>query len=204
MNFMGFTEGLCALSEEPEAVHELYQYLINFYSGILKKTIKLYKPDVVSVGDDTATAFNPFISVEMQREMIKPYHKVLCDIAREENIPLMMHCCGRCEDFIDDWMDIGVSSWNPAQVTNNLKAVKTKYGNKMVLIGCWDSSGPAGYVDAPEDLVRNAVKEAVMTYGPGGGYMFWGSTYGAPGPLLTNKRTWMTSEYEKWREAPYK
>jgi hypothetical protein len=79
----------------------------------------------------------------------------------------MMHCCGRCEDFIEDWMSFGVSSWNPAQVMNDLAGIKKKYGNKMALIGCWDSSGPASWSGSSEDLVRQAVRDCIDRYAPG-------------------------------------
>jgi hypothetical protein len=55
-----------------------------------------------------------------------------------------------------------------------------------------------------ENLKIDRNETAFILNAGGGGFMFWGSAYGPPGPLLTNKRTWMTNEYEKWREAPYK
>jgi hypothetical protein len=40
---------------------------------------------------------------------------------------------------------------------------------------------------------------------PEGGFMFWGSAYGPKGDeALVNRRKWMTSEYEAYRETPYK
>jgi hypothetical protein len=117
----------------------------------------------------------------------------------------MMHNCGRCEDFIDDWMDYGVGSWNPAQVTNDLDAIKKKYGNKMVLIGCWDSQGPAGWPGASEALVRQTVRDTIDRHAAGGGFMFWGSIYGAKDdPEPENRKRWMTEEYEAYRAHPYK
>jgi hypothetical protein len=87
--------------------------------------------------------------------------------------------CSRCEDFIDDWIEYGVSSWNPAQVINDLDGIKKKYGNKMALIGCWDSQGPAGWPTATEELIRSKVRETIDRFASGGGFMFWGSRYGA-------------------------
>jgi len=75
----------------------------------------------------------------------------------------------------------------------------------MVLIGCWDSSGPAGWPGAPEDVVRQTVRDTINRYGPGGGFIFWGSTYGPVGDQATeNKKRWMTEEYEAHRADPYK
>ena len=126
MNFMGFTEGLCAMLEEPDEVMALFEYMNQFYLQICSKVRDYYKPDVWAITDDTATATNPFISVEMYREMIKPFHASEAKFAQEAGIPIDMHDCGRCEDFIEDWRDFGVCAWNPAQTMNDLAGIKKK------------------------------------------------------------------------------
>ena len=205
MNLMGFTNGLVSYYEEPDEVKALYEYLNKYWMEVIKNVMERYPVDVFTVSDDTATAYNPFISPDMYREFIVPYVSQNTVIARERGLPIMMHDCGRAEDFVDDWMSFGVCAWNPAQITNDLEGIKAKYGNKMVLVGCWDSSGPVGWDDCTEELMRSEVKRVIDTFGPGGGFMFWGSTYGPPTfqPLI-NRRTWMTSEYEARRFDPYK
>ena len=207
MNFMGFTNGLIAMYEEPDEVIELFEYLSDFYCNVYENQLKYWGDlvDVIGITDDTATATNPFISVDMFRELVKPYHARLGKFAQDRGLHVMMHNCGRCEDSIPDWIDYGVDSWNPAQVVNDLDGIKAKYGNKMVLIGCWDSQGPVGWPHASEEVVREAVRETLMHYGKGGGYMFWGSVYGPVGDKETeDKKRWMTEAYEAYREAPYR
>jgi hypothetical protein len=205
MNFMGFTEGLCALCEEPDECMELFDYMGTFYENYYRKCMDHYKPDILHIFDDTATAQNSFISIDVFRKLIKPFHVRLAKIGIERGIPIMMHNCGRCEDFIDDWFDYGVTSWNPAQVMNDLDGIKKKYGNKICLIGCWDSQGPAGMDDASEELIRKSVRDCIDRFSAGGGFCFWGSVYGPPDdPSVINRRRWMTQEYEAYREKPYK
>jgi hypothetical protein len=202
---MGMTEALCALIEEPEAVEELFTCLNDFNLTVARNSIKYFKPDVFMVGDDTATAANPFMSRKTWQELIMPPHARMAKLAQDAGIPVMMHCCGRCEDFIEDWADFGVTSWNPAQVNNDLDGIKNKYGNKMVLIGCWDSSGPASWVGASEELVRQEVRNCIDRYASGGGFMFWGDIVGSPKEAeFNNRRRWITEEYEACREHPYK
>jgi uroporphyrinogen-III decarboxylase len=204
-NFMGMTEALCAYLEEPEAVHELFSYMADYANTIVKNGLKYFKPDLFLAGDDTATATNPFISRQTWQEMIMPYHARQTRLARDAGVAVTMHCCGRCEDFIDDWISIGVGSWNSAQVMNDLTGIKKKYGNKLVLIGCWDSSGPASWNGAGEELVRQAVRDCIDRYAPGGGFMFWADSYGPPDDSdFQNRKRWITEEYEAYREHPYK
>ncbi|MCD8363468.1 MAG: veratrol--corrinoid protein metyltransferase [Lachnospiraceae bacterium] len=204
MNFMGFTEGLCAMSEEPEEVMALFEYMSDFYCMMDEKFMEYYKPDVWCITDDTATANNPFISLEMYREMVKPFHAREAKFGTDRGLPIDMHNCGRCEDFIDDWLDFGVCVWNPAQVMNDLEGIKKKYGNHLVLEGCWDSSGAAGWPGASEDLVRAEVRRVIDTFAPGGGFIFWGSVYGAPDDEeMNNKRRWIQEEYDAYGRTFY-
>ena len=55
MAFMGFENGMCALYEEPEECKALLEYLSDFYINIMENMIDHYKPDVISIKDDTAT-----------------------------------------------------------------------------------------------------------------------------------------------------
>jgi hypothetical protein len=141
----------------------------------------------------------------MYRELIKPFHARLAAIANDNGVPIDMHNCGRCEDFIEDWRDMNVRMWNPAQVVNDLKGIKAKYGNSLVLCGCWDSQGPAGWSDAGEELIRSEVRKCIDTYAPGGGFMFWGSIYGPQqsDPRVQQRMEWMTDEYDKYGRTFY-
>ena len=204
MAFMGFSEGLCAMHEDPEEVMALFQYLADFYVPIVKKFIEYYKPDIVELVDDTATALNPFISLDMYRKMIKPFHYAQNKPAIDAGLPIMYHNCGRCEDQIDDWLEIGINAWNPAQVMNDLDGIKKKYGNKMGLCGCWDSAGPVNWPSATEEMIRTAAKETIDRFAPGGGFCFWGSTYGPAGDTSTeNRKRWLTEAYEEYGRSFY-
>jgi hypothetical protein len=75
MDFMSFTEGLCAMHEEPEEVYALFEYLSEYYLEKQRALTKYYHPDVYCLADDTAAARFPFISEKMYRELVMPFHK---------------------------------------------------------------------------------------------------------------------------------
>ena len=205
MNFMGFSEGLIAMLEEPEEVKALFSYMHEFFEKLNKKVLDYYRPDLFGLGDDIASANNIFVSLPIYRDLVKPFAKADSQLFRDAGIPIAMHCCGYCEDLLDDWIDMGVSIWNPAQVMNDLKGIKAKYGRKLALEGCFDSSGPANYPHAPEELVRQAVRDCIDNYAPDGGFVFWGSSYGDPDdPDTANKARWITEEYDSYGRNFYK
>lgn len=199
MAFMGFSEGLCAMYEEPEEVRALLEYLCDFYTEIGRNYIRYCDPDIFNVTDDTAAWKSPFISAEMYRDLIKPFHARQAALGTERGLPIEIHNCGRCEDEIDDWRDFGVVLWNPAQISNDLTAIKKKYGNSLVICGGWDIVGPLSAPDVDEDTVRASVRQSIDTYAPGGGYAFCGSFLGALGDERTMlKNKWLTEEAEAY------
>ena len=192
MAFMGFSEGLCAMYEEPEEVAALMEYLCDFYTEVGNRCIDYYKPDIVNICDDTAAWRSPFISPEMYRELIKPYAARQAAVGTDRGLPIEMHDCGRCEDFIDDWRDFGVVIWNPAQTSNDLAAIKRKYGNSLVICGGWDIVGALASPDVTEETVRESVRASMDAYAAGGGYAFCGMFLGPAGDEKTaRKNKWL-------------
>lgn len=205
MAFMGFTEGLCAMYEEPEEVKALMEYLCDFFSAVAEKCIDYYKPDIFDMSDDIAAWKNAFISVDMYRELIKPFAIRQAAIARNRGMPISMHCCGYCEDFIDEWRDFGVVMWNPAQTCNDLQKIKQKYGNSLIICGGWDGIGELADPNVTEKTVKESVYRTIDKYAPGGGYAFGGGYLGPIGDEATSKKNkWLFEAAEIYGKTFYK
>jgi len=205
VSFMGFSEGLCAMYEEPGEVAALLEYITDFTTEVGERCIDYYKPDIFGIADDTATWKNPFFSLNMYRRLIKPHHARMARLATDRGIPVEMHCCGRCEDFIDDWRDFGIVSWNPAQTSNDLAAIKNKYGNGLVINGGWDSTAELQDPNASEEAVKQSVRDSIDRYAPEGGYAFAGSFLGPLNDETTiRKNRWISEEVRSYGVAFYK
>lgn len=203
--FMGFTEGLCAMYEEPEEVKAMFDFITDVYLETQNAFMDYYKPDIYYILDDSATQKNPFISLDMFREFLMPYYKKMAKPAIDRGIPIQFHNCGRCEDFLDDMVNVcGISIWNPAQTTNDLLAVKKKFGRKLAVVGGYDFVMPVTYPDVDEEYVRSSVREAIDRYAPGGGYGFCG---GVPGriddPAVMKINMWIADEVETYGKDYY-
>ena len=202
---MGFEDGLSAMYEEPEEVYAMLEYITDFYYMVGEKCIDYYKPDLVAMADDIATWLNPFFSLDIYRRLIKPHHARIAKLATDRGIPVDMHCCGRGEDFIDDWMDFGVVSWNPAQTSNDLLAVKKKYGRKLLIVGAWDALDELCAPDISEEKVKASVYETIDKYAPGGGYAFSGGFLGSRGDNETAKKNrWLVEAATEYGRTFYK
>ena len=92
-----------------------------------------------------------------------------------------MHNCGKCETILETLVDLGFSVWNPAQTCNDLKAIKAKFGNKLVIAGGWDGRGRLMEPDVTDEEIRQAVRNTIDMLAPGGGFVWMGGFLGALG-----------------------
>jgi len=204
MNFMTFTEGLCALVEEPEECTALFEYLSEYHIEMLKKQLYYFKPDVIRMGDDIAADSMPFIDLKTYRTMIKPHHKKLSDFLLENEMPMLMHCCGVCDIFVDDWVEMGITGWEPAQAGNDFVGIKKKFNNKFAIFGGWDNTGPIS-LESTEEEMRAAIIEYVDTLAPGGGFAYYARVAHAGDREYTDRRNAICDElYETYARDWYK
>ncbi len=178
MNMMGFVEGLCAMEEEPEEVYALLDYLSSYYLEKEKALLKYYHGDIYELADDTAAMQFPFISVETYRRLVKPFARREAELALNAGLKVAMHDCGKCESFIDDWLDMGVCLWEPAQVSNDLLAVQKNYHGRLAFAGGWDNQGRISFPDTPDEELAQAVRDYIDRYAPGGGFAFMAHVVG--------------------------
>ena len=202
VSFMGFMEGLIACHEEPEEVKELINYLCDGYLSIADDFLKYYKPDFISFGDDIAHERNPFVSLEMFRDIFAPVWRRYIGFFKDRGYLATHHNCGHFEEFLDDVVDMGFNCWDPAQPSNDLVAIKKKYGNKLMIAGGFDPRPFLPIYDATEEQCRAAVKKLMDELAPGGGFAFSGGGLGQD-PVSKQRSEWILDEYNELKATYY-
>ena len=205
MAFMGFSEGLFTMACYPDEVYDLFEYLADFYDEVARRTIDAYRPDIFNITDDVASSQNTFISHQMYRDLVMPFQVRLAKHANELGIPIDMHCCGKCEDLIDDWRSFGVKLWNPPQNMNDLQAIKKKYGRSLILNGCSSPKDAYLFSWSTEEEVRQCIRDKVDAYAHDGGYIFRAYVIGSKSdPTVAQRNQWAMDEYYKYGRDWYK
>lgn len=130
------------ISAEKELVHHYNKKLLNHYLTTLEKYLKRVGKylNVIHFGDDLGTQVSLQISIDMYREMIKPYARELYSYVRENypHIKCFMHCCGSIAPLIPEFIEIGIEVLNPVQLTArgmDPVMLKETFGDKISFWG---------------------------------------------------------------------
>lgn len=171
VSLMGYLEGMTALLEEPEECKAFFDAFTDYRIAVANKIIDAYDIDIYYNFDDIATANNLFISLDTYREVIKPYHAKLAQAVIDRGVIFAEHTCGRCENVLEDYVDIGVKVWHSAQPMNDLAGIIEKFQGRLVVEGGWDTSGTPSMLGATEDDIRAEVDRCIDEYGGSGGFI---------------------------------
>ena len=205
VSLMGFNGALLAMVEEPKEVIALLEYVSEFYSTVLKQQFIWAKPDVLGLMDDDSGERAPFFSLDVYRELFKQFHKKHCDIAIENGAVVDRHDCGKSEQFIDDWLDIGIKGWNSIQTMNDCVGIKEKYVGRLSMAGCWNSFATRSAEFNDHDYLRDKLAEYVDTFAPGGGFSFSAGISGSmDDPATAAKREVVKEFYFDYARDWYK
>ena len=205
IGMMGFTEGLCALHEEPEAVHALLDFMCDTVIDITKNVLYYYKPEAYYLLDDSASKYTPFVGREMFEEFFVPRYKRTLDLVRDAGLPVFYHNCGRCEDLLPPMVRLGVKVWDPAQAENDLVEVKHRFGRQLIINGGFEFK-PKNLYSVTEEQAREAVREAFDRMAPNGGWIFSGGVYSMEfmDPRVREINGWIEDEALKLSKEVYK
>ena len=175
---MGFEDSLIALATEPEETYALMEAITDYKIKALDYIIDAYHPDTITYFDDVATQRSLFMSPETYRSIIKPHHKRFAQECLKRGIIPIYHCCGHAEDIIEDMIDCGFAAWSSVQISNDICGLIEKYGDRIGLVGGYDTTGLPAREDVSEETVLTEVKRCLDTYGKyHKGYCFFGFRY---------------------------
>lgn len=174
----GYERFYMELALNPELVHYYLQKLTDVYLYNLEKYLNAVGQyiDIIQFGDDLGTQENLQLSVNMYREMIKPYHKAQFQYVQQNypNVKVLFHSCGAIYNIIPDLIDAGVQALNPIQLSaKGMDPVKLKeeFGKDLVFWGGGVDTQQTVTSGTVEDI-QNEVKQQIEIFASGGGFVF--------------------------------
>jgi uroporphyrinogen decarboxylase len=167
MGFLGPVRGWTGLKglmvlihTDPGLVHEMMEFLADFFSEIATMVLRDVQVDYVVFWEDMAYKTGPLISPKAFNEFMVPCYKQVTGILRENGVDVVMvDSDGYINDLIPLWMKAGVDTFYPLEVQAGMDpvALRKQYGNKIGLIGGIDKRVFARTKEEIEDEVRSKV-----------------------------------------------
>lgn len=155
---------------EPELANMILEKVLDCTVCIARNAIRA-GADIVSLGDDYAHNGGPLMAPEQFREFVYPRLKKMVDAIHEEGALCVKHSDGYLWPILDLIVDAGPDALNPIDPVAgmDLGEMKKAYGSRVCLVGNIDCGELLS--NGTEEQVREAVRHAIETAAPGGGYI---------------------------------
>lgn len=164
----GYTEGMFALSLEPEAVRDFFERLADHMIELVDLLCSLYPVSMMTIHDDWGTEKDTFFSPKMMEELVFEPTKRIIDHIKAKGVTFMLHSCGNITRFIPYMIDMNADFLQIQRRAVDIPAMKVKYGDKIGFNTIIE--GVVQGKSYTKDEMIHMVHTTVDTYGQGGGF----------------------------------
>lgn len=164
-DLMGMEDTLISFYEEPEAMHELIDYIAQHEIDYTEVIIDKIHPDCILQHDDWGTQISSFISPDMFKEFFLPAYKKVYSYFKSNGVELIVHHSDSyAANLVPFMIEMGIDIWQGAMSNNNIPELIRKYGKQISFMGQLDSAN----IDFPAwtpEICSKAVEEACISCG---------------------------------------
>ncbi|KPU44409.1 methylcobalamin:coenzyme M methyltransferase [Oxobacter pfennigii] len=162
---MGMDDTLLNFYEEPEAMHELIDFITDWKIEYSKLLVKHIKPEVIIHHDDWGSQINSFLSPEMFAEFIVPAFKKLYGFYKANGVQLIVHHSDSYgANLVPYMIEMGIDIWQGAMTANNIPKLIKKYGGQISFMGDINN-GVVDVSDWTPELIAREVERACRSCG---------------------------------------
>lgn len=203
----GYERFFIEMALNPDLIHYYFHKKTQAYLRDLEKYLQAVGEyiDIIQFGDDLGTQENCQISVQMYREMIKPYHSAQYQYVRNNypKVKVFLHSCGSIYDLIPDLIDAGVEILNPVQISARKMDpinLKKEFGKYLTFWGGGCSTQTTLTFGTIDDI-KKEVAEMISIFAPGGGFVFT-QVHNIQADIEPQKVMAIYETANKWRRYP--
>jgi hypothetical protein len=164
-HLMSMQDSLIAFYEEPEAMHELIDYITEYELELGKALIHRIHPDGLFHHDDWGSQDSSFFSPDMFEEFLLPAYKKIYGFYKDNGVEIIVHHSDSyAANLVPFMIEMGIDIFQGAMKTNNIPDLIEKYGGRISIMGGLHS----GEVDFPgwtKEIIAAEVEKACRTNG---------------------------------------
>ena len=167
---MGMTYYSKMLHKNPKFIKEVHEVIAEFTAACYNSYMDAGAEVFIESGD-LAYHTGPMMSSKKFTELLQPAYKIITDTVHERGCKIVLHTDGQITPLLDFIVGCGFDGLQSLEPTAgvDLALVKKKVGDKLCLMGNIDVAHVLTYGTKQE--VYDAVKYAIKTAGPGGGFI---------------------------------
>jgi len=196
---MGMTYYSKMLHKNPRFIKEVHEVIAEFTAACYRSYIEAGTELFIESGD-LAYHTGPMMSPKKFYEVLLPAYRIITDAVHERGQKIVLHTDGQITPLLDFIVDCGFDGLQSLEPTAgvDLALVKKKVGHKLCLMGNIDVAHVLVY--GTKDEVYDAVKYAIKTAGPGGGFIISAANM-HPAVKVQNLR-WMVEATREFGQYP--
>jgi len=180
---MGMDDTLINFYEEPEAMHELIDYITEYKLGVARELVKHLQPDCILHHDDWGSQISSFLSPQMFAEFVMPAYKKIYGYFKDNGVELIVHHSDSyAANLVPYMIEMGIDIWQGCLSTNNIPELVKQYGGKISFMGGIDN-GKVDRADWTQELVAEETEKICKEVWNKAGNLYFipCSTVGGPG-----------------------
>jgi uroporphyrinogen decarboxylase len=196
---MGFAYYSKMLHKNPKFIREVMEVYATFQAELYMSYMDAGAEFFVESGD-LAYKTGPMMHPKKYDDVLLPAYKIITDAIHERGGKIALHTDGQITPILDFIVNCGFDGLQSLEPTAgvDLALVKKKVGDKLCLLGNIDVAHDLVY--GTKEEVYNAVKYAIKTAGPGGGFIVSASNM-HPAVKVQNLK-WMVDATKEYGEYP--
>ncbi len=133
---MDYQEALMALIAEPHLIRAAVEKLGHWNLAVAEHMIEA-GIDGLALCDDLGSKTNLLMAPTIYRQLFKPWHKKLCDLAHSMGATVHLHTHGAINPLLDDFVDCAFDFVNPFDPEEgfDVKQILQDYADRFVVVG---------------------------------------------------------------------
>lgn len=156
----GMADVMMDYYEEPEAMKELIDCVVDWELRLAESVCKYVKPDALFHHDDWGTKISTFMAPEMLHEFLAEPYKKIYGYYKDHGVEIIVHHSDTYgETIVPFMMEVGIDIWQGVlRSTNDIPKLVDQYGGKISFMGGIETE----LVDKP-DWSREEIDKEVDT-----------------------------------------
>jgi hypothetical protein len=157
--------------DTPE-INRIEDMIVEYVRGGVRRSLAL-DPDAIAFGDDYGTQSALLMSPDVWRSFFKPRYDALFDPIRRAGKHVFFHCCGKIDELLADFGDLGISAIWPQLPAFDLPELAKRCRDLGLAIQLHPDRGELMQRGRPQD-VRDHVLRLIDTFEPlsGGSWLY--------------------------------